>query len=258
MLFDLKGKRKRLVQVVYLGLAILFGGSLVLFGTGSSVSGGLIDAITGNGNGGTSDVFEKQVQDARKAALRTPKSEQAWLVLVRADFNLAASPTGSDAQTGQLTDKGKQAVLETVTAWERYLKLKPKKPDAGTAQFAAIAYGAVQEYGKSVKTQAIATRARPNANSYFQLADFAYRAGEVKTGDRAAQKAISLTPKDQQNSVRDLVKQAKKQGAQVVKAVAQAKKQAKQQNKGQQRGSAFGPLPGQGSQSSGSGAAGGP
>ena len=36
MLFDLKGKRKRLVQVVYLGLAILFGGGLVLFGVGGT------------------------------------------------------------------------------------------------------------------------------------------------------------------------------------------------------------------------------
>jgi tetratricopeptide (TPR) repeat protein len=258
MLFDLKGKRKRLVQVVYLILAILFGGSLVLFGTGSSVSGGLIDAITGNSSGSSNSVFQKQVTDARKATLKNPKSEQAWLELVRANFNLAASPEGSDAQTGQLTDKGKQAVIETATAWERYLKLKPKKPDAGTAQFAAIAYGALQEYRKSVKTQEIAAKARPNANSYFQLADFAYRAGQVKQGDRAAAKAIELTPKDQRNSVKDLVKQAKKQGAQVVKAVAQAEKQAKQQNKGQQRGTAFGPLPGQGSSSGGGGGSAGP
>jgi tetratricopeptide (TPR) repeat protein len=258
MLFDLKGKRKRLVQVTYLALAILFGGSLVLFGTGSSVSGGLIDAITGNSSGSSTSVFKKQVDDARKAVLRNPRSEQAWLDLVRADFNLAASPEGSDTQTGQLTDKGKQAVIEAATAWERYLKLKPKRPDAGTAQFAAIAYGALQEYRKSVKTQTIATKAKPNANSYFQLADFAYRAGEVKTGDRAASKAVQLTPKDQRNSVKDLVKQAKKQGAQVVKAVAQAEKQAKQQNKGQQRGTAFGPLPGQGSSSSGGGGSAGP
>ena len=51
MLFDLKGKRKRLVQVVYVGLAILFGGGLVLFGVGGNVSGGLIDAFSGGGGG---------------------------------------------------------------------------------------------------------------------------------------------------------------------------------------------------------------
>jgi tetratricopeptide (TPR) repeat protein len=254
MLFDLKGKRKRLVQVVYVGLAILFGGSLVLFGTGSGVSGGLVDAITGNGSGGGNDVFQDQVDEARQAAAKNPKNEQAWLELVRADFNLATSPTGSDPDTGALTDKGQAAVIETVGAWERYLKLKPKKPDPGTAQFAAIAYGALQEYDKSVRTQEITARARPNANAYFQLADFAYRAGQVEKGDRAAARAIALTPKDQRNSVKDLVKQAKRQGKETVKAVAEAKKQAKQQNKGDQRGNAFGPLPGQGA----GGSSGGP
>jgi tetratricopeptide (TPR) repeat protein len=246
MLFDLKGKRKRLVQVVYLALAILFGGSLVLFGTGSSVSGGLVDAITGKGGGGGGSVFSDQVDRARKETLRTPRREQAWLDLVRADFNLAASQEGSDQSTGQLTDKGQEAVIETANAWERYLKLKPRKPDTGTAQFVALAYGALQEYGKAVKTQEIASRSRPNANSYFQLADLAYRAGDVAKGDRAAKRAVQLTPKDQRNSVRDLVKQTKKQGAQVAKAVEKAKKAAKKQNKGTQRGAGFGPLPGQG------------
>jgi hypothetical protein len=56
MLFDVKGKRKRMIQVVYVILAILFGGSLVLFGTGSGVQGGLLDAFTGGG-GGNNTVF---------------------------------------------------------------------------------------------------------------------------------------------------------------------------------------------------------
>src|SRR5262245_12943909 len=120
MLFDLKGRRKRLVQVVYVCLAVLFGGSLVLFGTGSSVSGGLVDAITGNNNGGGgSNVFSDQVERAQKATVQNPRSEQAWLDLVRAQFNLAASSEGSDQQTGQLTDKGQEAVIGTTDAWER-------------------------------------------------------------------------------------------------------------------------------------------
>ena len=46
MLFDLRGRgRRRTVQVIYLSLAILMGGGLVLFGIGGATSGGLIDAI---------------------------------------------------------------------------------------------------------------------------------------------------------------------------------------------------------------------
>jgi tetratricopeptide (TPR) repeat protein len=243
MLFDLKGKRKRVVQVTYVALAVLFGGSLVLFGTGSSVSGGLIDAITGNNGGGGGSVFQDQVDRTKKAVLANPKSEKAWLDLTRAEFNLAASPDGSD-QSGQLTDKGKEAVLETVDAWERYLKLKPRKPDAATAQFAAIAYGATQDYGKAVATQEIAAKARPSASSYFQLAQLAYSGGKVAKGDEAAAQAVRLTPKDLRNSVRAQVKEAKKQGAQLVKAIKQQKKQSKQATKGQPKGTAFGPLPG--------------
>jgi hypothetical protein len=252
MLFDLKGKRKRVVQVSYVGLAILFGGSLVLFGTGSSVSGGLIDAITGNNGGGSTSVFQDQVNRTQKAVRANPKSQQAWLDLARAQFNLAASPEGSDAKTGQLTDKGRQAVLDTISSWERYLKLHPKKPDPGTAQFAALAYGATQDYKNAVKTQAFAATGRPSANSYYQLAQFAYAGGEVHKGDAAATEAIRRTPKDLRNSVRAQVKDIKKQGAQLAKVIKAQQKAQKNQTKGKPAGTGFGPLPGATS-SSGSG-----
>ena len=244
MLFDLKGKRKRVVQVTYLGLAILFGGSLVLFGTGSSVSGGLIDAITGNNGGGGGSVFQDQVDQAKKQVRVNPQNPRGWLNLTRAEFNLAASSDGSDQQSGQLNDKGKQAVLETVNAWEHYLKLKPKKPDAAAAQFAALAYGATQDYRKAVRTQRLAARQRPSASSYFQLAQFAYAGNFIKEGDAAGAEAVRRTPKDLRNSVRAQVKDAKKQGVQIAKAVKQQKKASQQATKGQPKGTAFGPLPG--------------
>jgi len=244
MLFDLKGKRKRVVQVTYLGLAILLGGSLVLFGTGSSVSGGLIDAITGNSGGGSKSVFEDQVNRSKAEVRQNPRNRQAWLDLTRAEFNLAASPDGSDSKTGQLTDKGSQAVLETVNAWEHCLELKPRKPAAAAAQFAALASGATQQYGRAVKTQRLAAQERPSASAYYQLAQFAYAGGFTKAGDRAAAEAVRRTPKDLRNSVRAQVKDAKKQGQQIAKAVEAQKKATKQASKGKPSGTAFGPLPG--------------
>ena len=50
MLFDLRGRgRRRAVQAIYLGLAILMGGGLVLFGIGGATSGGLLDAFKCDG-----------------------------------------------------------------------------------------------------------------------------------------------------------------------------------------------------------------
>src|SRR6185312_3943702 len=68
MLFDLRGRgRRRTVQVIYLSLAVLMGGGLVLFGIGGATSGGLIDAIQGNSSttSGT-DAFQKRVDTLEK------------------------------------------------------------------------------------------------------------------------------------------------------------------------------------------------
>jgi tetratricopeptide (TPR) repeat protein len=249
MLFDLKGKRKRLVQVVYLGLAILFGGGLVLFGVGGNVSGGLIDAFKGTGSANSS-AFNDLVERAERRAAANPREPEVWLDVLRAQFNLASSPEGSDAETGQLTDRGQQAIIEVAQAWERYLRLKPKKVDPSAASFAALAYGALQDYDKAVDTQALSVKSRPSANAYFQLADFAYRAGQVGTGDRAAKEAVRRTPSDQRNTVRSLIKDTKKQGAEFAKALKEAKKAERQQQKssgqGAEPGQSFGPLPGAG------------
>lgn len=255
MLFDLKGKRKRLVQVVYVGLAVLFGGGLVLFGVGGNVSGGLIDAFKGDG-GTDSSAFTDIVERAERRAAREPDDPQAQLNLLRAQFNYASSPAGSDPETGQLTDRGQQAIIEVSQAWERYLKLDPKSVDPSGAAFAALAYGALQDYEKSVEAQELSVKARPSANGYFQLAEFAYRADQVEKGDEAAREAVQRSPSDQRNTVRSLIKELKKTGRQIVKLLAEQKKaerQARQQGGDTEPGTQFGPLPGgpQGSQPSG-------
>lgn len=248
MLFDLKGKRKRLVQVVYVTLAVLFGGGLVLFGVGGNVSGGLVDAFRGGGDGGTTSAFSDIVKRAERRAARNPDDPEAQLALLRAQFNLASSTEGSDAETGALTDRGQQAIVEVTQAWERYEKLKPKKVDASGAGFAALAYGALQEYDKSVKVQEASVDARPSANGYFQLADFAYRADDREKGDEAAKEAVRRSPADQRNTVRSLIKDLKKQGREIAKAVKEAEKAQKEAGKGGEPGTNFGPLPGQGQQ----------
>ena len=62
MLFDLRGKRRRLVQFTYLMLALLMGGGLVLFGIGGDVSGGLFNAFEdGGGNGSGNQAIEDRI-----------------------------------------------------------------------------------------------------------------------------------------------------------------------------------------------------
>src|ERR671911_508833 len=69
MLFDLRGRgRRRTVKIVYITLALLMGGGLVLFGIGGggAMQGGLVDAITGSSGG---DTGSERFDNAEKAAL---------------------------------------------------------------------------------------------------------------------------------------------------------------------------------------------
>ena len=74
MLFDLQGKRRRVVQATYLTLAVLMGGGLVLFGVGSDVSGGIFDIFSGDDGGGSGNgQIEKRIEQDNE----TPEAQPA-------------------------------------------------------------------------------------------------------------------------------------------------------------------------------------
>src|SRR2546423_14290543 len=80
MLFDTRARgRRRTIQVIYLGLAILMGGGLILFGIGGATSGGLLDAFKSNGGGGGgSNALQKNVHRAEKRVHLPPRNAAAW------------------------------------------------------------------------------------------------------------------------------------------------------------------------------------
>ena len=114
MLFDLRGGRRRTVQAVYILLAVLMGGGLILFGIGGSVSGGLIDAITNNnGNASTGlGTYRKRVDQAQRQANARPQDAAAWAQLARARFQLASASDYYDPNSGVWNAKGKQILAQ--------------------------------------------------------------------------------------------------------------------------------------------------
>src|SRR4051794_35981994 len=119
MLFDLKGRRRRVVQVTYVGLAFLMGGGLVLSGIGSSATGGLLDAIVGNQNGGSdSDIkkqYEKRIEAANRKLAANPKDQAALADLVRANFALAG--LSQDQNSGAFSQDGVDQLKQADDAW---------------------------------------------------------------------------------------------------------------------------------------------
>lgn len=207
MLFDLRARgRRRTVQAVYLGLALLIGGGLILFGvgTGSGV-GGLLNAFT-NGNSGSSS---PPVTQADKAALRQtrlhPSSPQAWQQLINA--RIAAGE--QDCSGTACTAAGRKDFEAAGVAWQRYTALV-KHPNSTLARTVASAYEQLGNYKGATAAWLIVTESSPNNASYFELlARDAYAAKETRIGDLASQKALGLVPKSQQKALRQELQQFK-------------------------------------------------
>lgn len=210
MLFDLRSRgRRRTVQVVYLGLAVLIGGGLILFGVGTgSGNGGLLNAF-----GGGSSSSQPAVSSAEKAALKqtqqNPNSASAWAALVQARFQSAGQD--QNQTTGAFTSAGVKKLQETGQAWERYVKLTDK-PDGTTALLAAHTFEYLNEPKEGVGAWQAAAASSPTAYEYYGcMAADAWAAGETDLGDLAEQKAISVAPKAQQLTLKTALKQFKTQ-----------------------------------------------
>jgi hypothetical protein len=220
MLFDLRGSgRRRTVKIVYIALAFLMGGGLVLFGIGGGggISGGLVDAITGTTGGGdtSGDRFRKAEAAALAKTKTNPQDAPAWAALARARFQLAGAGENFDAAKSTFTKKGVAQLNSAGDAWERYLALNPKKPDDRVASLMVQAFGALNQPDKAAEAQEVITDARPTAATFTQLAIFAYQAGQTRKGDLAKNKALELTDPDMREALKGQLESAKQsaQGA---------------------------------------------
>jgi hypothetical protein len=216
MLFDLRGRgRRRTVKIVYVTLAFLMGGGLVLFGIGGDVSGGLVDAITersGGGGNGTERFLAKE----RAAAAETradPQDAAAWAALTRARFQNAGVGENFDPNANTYTDAGKAKLEQAAQAWDKYLALDPPKPDDRVAGLMVQAFSEVglNRPEDAVRAQEIITEARPKAATFAQLAIYAYGAGQTRKGDLASKKALELSDPAERNTLKSTLDQAKQQ-----------------------------------------------
>ena len=221
MLFDLRGRgRRRTVQVIYLGLALLLGGGLVLFGIGSDQQGGLFDAF----NDGSSSAEEQIREDRDKAAARAnknPNDPALWAALAEREFQLAGQVEGynpnAQEQEQQFTGASRRHLEAAKRAWERHLRLAGEdgKVNADVAAIMRNALGALGDDAGAVRAQEliIDQLPKPAFGDYAQLAALAYGAGQTRKGDLAADRAIELAPKDQKENVEAAIEQAKTQSA---------------------------------------------
>jgi hypothetical protein len=214
MLFDLRGRgRRRTVQVIYLGLALIFLVGFVGFGVGVGGSGGgLLNALSEN-NGSSSASFAGKVAAAQKLIKREPKSAKAWLALAEAQLHQSTEEAYTDPTTGQFTSKGKQFLEQVSRSWNTYLTLEPHNPNSLMAQRMLTVYG---EEGLNKPAEEVAAlqivipTKPPTAALYASLAEYSYKAHDAGQGDLASEKAVSLAPKSERARIKAYLEAVKK------------------------------------------------
>lgn len=214
MLFDLRGgHRRRAVKLIYVGLALLIGGGLILFGVGAGTGGGgLLNAATENGgSGGTS--FSGQIKKYEKQTKRQPGNVGAWEQLTKAQLHEAGGEAYVNAQTGAPTAKGRDLFSRAARSWESYVALNPPKPSLELAKLMLQVYGVegLNQPASEVQVLQLIVAAEPkNASYYAALAEYAYKAKNARVGDLATSKAVALAPAAERARVKRELESAKK------------------------------------------------
>jgi tetratricopeptide (TPR) repeat protein len=210
MLFDLRGRgRRRTIQVIYLGLAIVLGGGLILFGVGTGGGGGgLLNAFNPSGGSSAAKAYtSQQTKNAEKQTKLDPTNPQGWANLTQARYDDASQ--GYDSSTGSYTAAGKADLAAAGSAWQQYLKID-KTPNSTLARLMGEAYQDLGDYSQEAAAWEIAAEANPKIATYWEyVADAAYLAKDSDLGNLAAAKAISLTPKAERATLETQFKEAK-------------------------------------------------
>ncbi len=211
MLFDLQGKRRRVVQATYLTLAVLMGGGLVLFGIGGDVSGGLFDAFSDrSGSGGGNEIVEKRIERNEDKVKRNPGNEAARKALVRDYYQLATAQTVDNA--AGFPDEAKDELRRASRNWKAYLALEPEKVDTSLALLALQVHdvGALNKPKDALEAARFIADEQEDSNSYLRVVQYAALAGDTRVADLAGQKAIDLAPKSERKTVKAQVEVAKR------------------------------------------------
>jgi hypothetical protein len=213
MLFDIRGRRKHVVRVVYAILALLMASSLLLvvgpFNVGELVGGG--------GTKSAGELLGEQAARIERRLVKDPKNEELLLALTRSRINAGNAQIEVNPETGvpePPSPEAREDFARGFAAWDRYLKLAGKEANPSLAQLvAAAAFGQAErgsttyeELETSLQTAAQAQRIvaaqRPSVGSLTSLAIYEYFNGEFAAGDQAVQEAMAQATESQAKSIK--------------------------------------------------------
>ena len=142
---------------------------------------------------------------------------------MKARFQLAGANEGVDAN-GAWTAAGKKRLVPVEQAWNSYVALEPDPPDDTVAGYMvqAFAPSGLDKPDQAVRALEMIIDVRggsdaddtTRSNLYTQLAVYAYAANQMRKGDLAADRAVSLAAESERKLLRENLANAKAQAVQ--------------------------------------------
>jgi hypothetical protein len=243
MVFDVRGRRKVAVKVVYATLAVLMGLSLFLVVGGFNL--GELFNSTSSGGGEAAKPFEEQAERLEAKLRKAPEDEQLLASLTRARVSAGNSMLSLEPGEEDLL-KAHQQYQQASSSWSEYLR-QTNEPQAGLAQLMAPALVSLAERSRSLQeaarnieaaaeAQRIVVKQRPTLNSLSTLALYTYFTGDFAAAERAEAEAKKKTNAkfevEQLEKQLGEVKKRAKEFQKELKAAEAAEKTAAKGNKG--------------------------
>lgn len=201
MLFDIRGKRRNVVKIVYAVLALLMGLSLFLVTGGASLTG----LINGGSEGSAVAGLEEQTERIERKLIKDPENPDLLVALTKSQINVANQLVNVNESAGvvEQTPESRAEMQRASENWSKYLEATDK-PSAGAAAVVAPAlYGAgfqgqnpqeIESYIKAAaNAQQIVVDQRPNLNSWSTLAIYRYLTFDYAAAEKAEEEAKKLT-----------------------------------------------------------------
>lgn len=195
MLFDVRGRRRNVIKVVYAILALLMGLSLIL------LAGPGIGGLGGGGGSSAAEASEERAERIEARLAKEPENPDLLASLTRAQIAVANALSETNAATGEanLTVASRQELEKASSTWSEYLEVADQ-PAAGVAQLVSPALFSLAETARTspealrnisaaAEAQRILAEQRPSLGTLSTFAFYVAYAGNFKQAEEALAEA---------------------------------------------------------------------
>lgn len=239
MVFDIRGRRKYAVKVVYAVLAVLMGASLFLV-VGPVNIGQIFGGESSSGS--PAKLYEEQEQRIEARLRKNPEDPAQLLALTRARINAGNALVEETSEGRFLKPEGREQLELASESWSEYLEATDKPSATAAQQMSTTLFTLAQTSPRgneaeanikaATEAQKIVAEQKPNLNSLSTLALYTMYTFDYAAANKAGKEAVKFAhTKFERENFENQLEEVEKKAKEFQKQLAEAEKAAKSAQK---------------------------